>query len=130
MTDITSPMLVLVVEDQDAIRDVIVQSLDEAGYQVIEAETADQALRRVNEAQGNGIRALVTDIDLGDEISGWDIAHRARELDPSVPVIYVTGGNADAWAVKGVPNSILITKPFAPAQIVTAVSQQLNTQNQ
>lgn len=130
MTDITSPMLVLVVEDQDAIRDVIVQSLDEAGYQVIEAETADQALRRVNEAQGNGIRALVTDIDLGDEISGWDIAHRARELDPSVPVIYVTGGNADAWAVKGVPNSILITKPFAPAQIVTAVSQLLNMQNQ
>jgi DNA-binding response OmpR family regulator len=120
----------LAVEDQDAIRDLIVQSLEVAGYQVIEADTADQALRSVNEAQGNGIRALVTDIDLGDEITGWDIAHRARELDPSLPVIYVTGGQSDAWAVKGVPNSILITKPFAPAQIVTAVSQLLNTPSQ
>jgi hypothetical protein len=39
----------------------------------------------------------------------------------------MTGDSADEWASKGVPSSILLTKPFAPAQLVTAVSQLLNT---
>jgi hypothetical protein len=41
--------------------------------------------------------------------------------------VYMTGGNKHEWPSQGVPNSILIEKPFAPAQIVTAVSQVLNT---
>jgi hypothetical protein len=40
--------------------------------------------------------------------------------------VYMTGAAAEAWAIQGVPNSILLRKPFAPAQIVTAVSQLLN----
>jgi hypothetical protein len=36
-------------------------------------------------------------------------------------------GHGDQWASQGVPNSILLTKPFAPAQLVTAISQLLNT---
>jgi hypothetical protein len=55
------------------------------------------------------------------------VAKRARELNELLPVVYMTGGNGHEWASQGVPNSILITKPFAPAQIVTAVSQLLNT---
>jgi len=39
----------------------------------------------------------------------------------------MTGDSADEWASKGVPNSILITKPFAPVQLVTAVSRLLNS---
>jgi hypothetical protein len=39
----------------------------------------------------------------------------------------MTGAAADQWASHGVPNSILLTKPFAPAQLVTAVSQLLNS---
>jgi hypothetical protein len=42
-------------------------------------------------------------------------------------VIYMTGAAADQWPVQGVPNSILLAKPFAPAQLVTAISQLLNT---
>jgi two-component system, cell cycle response regulator CpdR len=43
-----------------------------------------------------------------------------------MPVIYMTGTHVDEWASKGVPNSVLLSKPFAPAQIVTAISQLLN----
>jgi hypothetical protein len=50
----------------------------------------------------------------------------ARELDPTVPVIYMTGTDGGEWASKGVPNSVLLSKPFAPAQIVTAVASLLN----
>jgi len=71
-------------------------------------------------------RALLTDIDLKGKLTGWDVARRARELDPEMPVIYMTGASADDWPSHGVPNSILLNKPFAPAQVVTAVSQVLN----
>ena len=54
------------------------------------------------------------------------MSRRARELEPSLPVVYMTGDAAGDWTSNGVPNSILVTKPFAPAQVVTAVSQLLN----
>jgi len=71
-------------------------------------------------------RALVTDIQLRGVMDGWEAARRAREIDPEFPIVYMTGGNAADWPSRGVPNSILLTKPFAPAQLVTAVSQLLN----
>ncbi|MHC2336293.1 CheY-like chemotaxis protein [Bradyrhizobium sp. USDA 4454] len=58
--------------------------------------------------------------------SGWDLARLVREQDPEFPVVYMTGAAADEWARLGVPNSVLLTKSFAPAQLVTAVSQLLN----
>jgi hypothetical protein len=63
---------------------------------------------------------------LGRGPTGWDVARRARELNEDLPIVYMTGGNGHEWASQGVPNSILIAKPFAPAQIVTAVSHLLN----
>jgi CheY-like chemotaxis protein len=71
-------------------------------------------------------RALVTDIHLSGEIDGWEVARSAREINATLPVIYMTGAAGDEWASKGVPNSLLLNKPFAPAQLVTAVSQLLN----
>jgi hypothetical protein len=59
--------------------------------------------------------------------SGWEVAKRAREIDPEFPIVYMTGTSADDYGSLGVPNSILLNKPFAPAQLVTAVSQLLNT---
>ncbi len=60
-------------------------------------------------------------------MDGWEGGKQAREIDPAFPVIYMTGAAADQWASHGVPNSILLTKPFAPAQLVTAISQLLNS---
>jgi CheY-like chemotaxis protein len=70
-------------------------------------------------------RALVTDIHLAKP-DGWDVARAAREIDPAFPIVYMTGAAADEWGSKGVPNSVLISKPFAPVQLVTAVSHLLN----
>jgi CheY-like chemotaxis protein len=70
---------------------------------------------------------LVTDINLGSSnIDGWAVARHAREIDPSFPVVYMSGNDAADWASMGVPNSIMLEKPFAPAQLVTAVSQLIN----
>jgi DNA-binding NtrC family response regulator len=121
-----APIVVFVVEDQDLLREIVIPSLEEAGYTVLEASSGDSAMRAIKE-KGDTIRALVTDVDLGGKVTGWDIAHHARGMNPSLPVVYMTGASGDEWAANGVPNSILLTKPFAPAQLVTAVSQLLNT---
>ena len=60
-------------------------------------------------------------------MNGWEVAARIRETDPGFPVVYMSGVYADEWASKGVPNSIMLAKPFAPAQLVTAVAQLINS---
>ena len=79
------------------------------------------------EAKDRDYHALITDVNLGrGKLTGWEVAKRARELSPSMPVVYMTGDGGSDWAANGVPNSVLLLKPFAPAQAVTAVSQLLN----
>jgi two-component system, OmpR family, response regulator len=71
-------------------------------------------------------KVLVTDVNLGDGLNGWEVARRIREKEADFPVVYITASSADEWTAHGVPNSVLISKPFAPAQIVTALSNLLN----
>jgi DNA-binding response OmpR family regulator len=64
---------------------------------------------------------------LKGRLDGWEVAAQIRETDPAFPVLYMSGAHVGDWASKGVPNSIMLAKPFAPAQLVTAVSNLLNT---
>jgi DNA-binding response OmpR family regulator len=117
---------VLVVEDELLLQEVIGPPLEDAGFAVLFASNGDDAVGML-EVDASSVRALVTDVDLGRHPTGWDVARRAREIRPEIAVVYMTGGRAEEWHANGVPKSILITKPFAPAQVVTAVSQLLNT---
>jgi DNA-binding response OmpR family regulator len=122
----TNSVPLLVVEDEALILLDIQDALELGGYAVRTATTGTQAIETLDEDAGE-IRALITDIDIGSgSLTGWDVAQRARELQPTLPVIYMTGASADQWASRGVPHSVLLNKPFAPAQLVTAVSQLLN----
>jgi CheY-like chemotaxis protein len=108
-------------------QELLVSTLQDAGYGVVVASSGSRALEVLEGKEADSIRALVTDIRLAaSPPTGWEIARRAREVHPDLPVVYVTGDGAADWPSQGVPNSIIITKPFAPAQIVTAVSQLLN----
>jgi len=116
----------MVVEDDGHIQSLIEATLTEGGYQVSTASTAERAIELLD-VQDPKYRALVTDVQLGSEkLTGWDIARRAREITADLPIVYVTGDSGPEWASQGVPNSILVTKPFAPAQLLTAVSQLMN----
>jgi DNA-binding response OmpR family regulator len=120
--------VILVVEDDHLIQSIVEESLSEGGFEIVIASSGQNALELLD-ATGEKYRALVTDINLGPgDVDGWDVARHAREIDPNFPVVYMSGKDAEEWASKGVPNSIMLAKPFAPAQLVTAVSQLLNTQ--
>lgn len=117
--------VVLIVEDESLIGLLVQDSLEDAGYEPLVAESAVQALHELN-AVADSLSALVTDIRLGGETDGWHLARRARELNPTLPVVYMSGDSAVDHSSQGVPHSVMIQKPFAAAQVVTAVSTLIN----
>ncbi|MCC8982780.1 response regulator [Bradyrhizobium acaciae] len=118
-------LLVLVVEDDYFIKELAVEALSEGGFEPQAVASGEEACALLQEDH-HKYRALATDIHLQGELTGWDVARQARELSLDMPVVYMTGDGADQWPSQGVPNSILLTKPFAPAQLVTAISSLLN----
>ena len=129
MTVEESPVTVLCVEDEFLLQAQLTDPLSEAGFSVLTATNADEAIATLQREVEN-LRALITDVNLGKGMTGWDVAQKARELNPHLPVIYTTSYGADDWAAHGVPNSIHIIKPFVPAQVITALSQLLNKSDQ
>ena len=118
--------VILVIEDEEAIQSLVEDALTEGGFEPAIAASGEEAVTLLKGRAGN-YRALVTDITLRGRIDGWEVARQAREIDPQFPVVYMSGASAEDWGSKGVPNSIMLSKPFAPAQLVTAISNLLNT---
>lgn len=117
---------ILIVDDEHLVHSFISGALSEAGFAPFGVSSGDEALSLLRDS-GDKYRALVTDVNLGaNTMDGWQLARRVREMHPDFPIVYMTGASAEQWTANGVPNSILLTKPFAPAQLVTAVSQLLN----
>jgi CheY-like chemotaxis protein len=118
-------LMILVVEDDQTIQSLVEAVLSDGGFESSIAASGEEAVTLLRE-NGSHYRALVTDINLLGTMDGWEVARQAREINPAFPIVYMTGAAADEWASHGVPNSILLTKPFAPAQLVTALAQLLN----
>lgn len=116
---------ILVVEDDPLLHALIEEALTEGGFEVAITSSGEEAITLMSGLKGQYV-ALVTDINLSGSTEGWEVAQRAREIDSQFPVVYMTGASADEWGSKGVPNSMLLNKPFAPAQLVTAISNLLN----
>lgn len=121
----TQMIPVLVVEDHPMILLTIEQALADNGFAVTTAASGEDAMA-ILEAQGLQFSALVTDVILGGNLTGWDLARHARQRNADMAIIYTTGTDGDQWAANGVPRSLLIQKPFATAQIVTGIAQLLN----
>lgn len=118
---------ILLIEDEAMVAMALEDALTEAGYAVEIASDAMAGIERL-ERDHEQLLAVVTDIRMPGSLSGWDVGNRARELKPDIPVIYCSGDKAIEWSAHGVPGSIMLHKPFALAQLVTAVSQMVDVQ--
>lgn len=119
------PILILLVEDEPLIGLSVQDTLEDGGYAVHTASNGADALAIIDSGEP-GVAGLITDIRLGKGPDGWDVARRAREVNPEIPVVYMSGDSAHEHSARGVPDSVMVQKPFAPAQIVTAISTLLN----
>jgi DNA-binding NtrC family response regulator len=121
----SSKLLVLIAEDELLIKLSLEDVVTEAGFEHRAVPDADEAILALEEDSAR-FCALITDVRMPGQTDGWDLARRARELQPLIPVIYMTGDSAKEWAAQGVPNSVLLQKPFVHAQLVTALTTLLN----
>ena len=114
----TCPMAttVLVVDDQDVVRDVIRLTLEQAGYTVLDAASPNAAIDLVR--GDSRIDLLVTDVVM-PEMDAFELADRIATEVPGIRVLY-TSGYTDAGA-----EGPFIQKPFSPAQLVEKVSAVL-----
>jgi len=113
--------IVLLVEDEPLVLLVAQDALEAGGYTVVPSQSASEALN-VLDTRVAELSALVTDIRLPGGLDGWEIARHAREIRSDLPVVYTTSDSATDWPAKGLPNSVVVQKPYAPAQLLTAVS--------
>jgi CheY-like chemotaxis protein len=111
---------ILVVEDEALVRIMAVDALEEAGFEVIEAITGEEAMERCREQVAD---ALFTDIKLPGKIDGWDIAEHCRTVNPNIPVIYATGFSLAEH--RRVPGSRFFQKPYHPEEVINAVRDLL-----
>jgi DNA-binding response OmpR family regulator len=123
--DLAVKVLVLVADDEPLIRNLVETALLDGGFAVIAASGGDEAIRQFD-ANATEVQAIVVDVRLGDDTDGWEVARHAREANANVAVVYMSGDSAGQWSSQGVPNSLMLQKPFTPAQVVTAVASLLN----
>jgi CheY-like chemotaxis protein len=123
---VENALLILVAEDEPSIRELLNATLEEDGYAVVLAENGEEAVALLDKHKD--ARALITDVRLGGKrkLTGWDVARHARELNPDIAVVYMSGDSAAEWTAQGVPKSVMVVKPFAMSQISTAIANLLN----
>jgi CheY-like chemotaxis protein len=115
---------ILVVEDETLLSWIIDETLRDKGYHVTLATTGAEGLAAI-EGQGH-FDLLVTNIKLADGPDGWSLARHAREANPQIPVLFVSGDSAYQHTDNGVPGSRMLSKPFLAEDLETAVAEMLD----
>ncbi len=112
---------ILLAEDEAMLLLDFENALTDAGFHVRAVTNSGKAIEILRSAD-LPILGVVTDIRFGELPDGWEVARIAREIDPDISIVYISGHGAVDWPSRGVPDSIMIEKPFTSAQLVTAVS--------
>lgn len=106
---------ILIVEDEFLIRLTLAEALSDEGFDVVEAETADEALRLFR--NDSGIALLLTDIQLPGTMDGVELARQARAQSPLLPVIYMTGRPDRMSNTASSSRDVFIAKPYLPSEV-------------
>lgn len=111
---------VLVLEDESSIRSFIVINLRRAGYEVIEAESGEEALEKLQ--QHTDVRVALLDIMLPG-IDGFEVCRRIRATNTKIGIIMLTARSQEMDKVTGLMTGAddYVTKPFSPAELTARV---------
>ena len=122
----TCPATILVVDDEDMLRALICEVLEEHGYHVIEASDGGRAMTQLRSA--DPIDLMLSDVGLPGGMNGREVVDAARKLRPDLRVLFITG-YADQSAIDaGVLNEVtqVLTKPFSMATLIDKTKAMLS----
>lgn len=109
---------ILLVEDEPLLADLIVEVFDDRGLAVVHAASALAARSLLEERRD--FAAVVTDINLGDGVSGFDVAREARALNPGLKIVYMSGLPSNF--ARAEPDALIFPKPFPVGDMVEQVA--------
>lgn len=115
----------LLVEDEFLVRMVAKEMFQGDGFEVLEAETGDEAIRMLDDL--DYVDIVVTDVRMPGRLDGVDVAQHARTRFPQVPVIVVTGfaANVRERLKQSHPSATLVEKPYR-LEHLAALAQTLS----
>lgn len=116
---------ILVVEDDDPLRDLTVRILQEAGYRVVHAKNAESALDIVKVSE-SGIDLLLTDVIMPGK-SGVELLDQAKVICPRLHSLFMSGYTGDVVALRGglLPEAAFLVKPFTRRALLKKVQSAL-----
>jgi PAS domain S-box-containing protein len=116
---------ILIIEDEEAVRKMVARILKQVGYSVLEAESGQEALQRLD--TNNNIDLVITDVVM-PTMSGPDAVGKIAKLHPGVPTLYMSGYPDEAIAHHGIIEEgiTFLQKPFSPQSLARLVRQLLD----
>ena len=117
---------VLVVEDNEALRGLVVMLLGQKGHNVLSASNGLEGLM-VYSSYHVRVDLVLTDIDM-PQMNGIQLAARIRAQDPSKKIVFMTGREVENPGEVG--NSPVLSKPFSPDKLIATVEDALKTQTE
>ena len=108
--------IILVVEDDQSLSTLLSTVLKRAGYQVLQAETGEEALKRMGE-EVERIDCLYTDVRMPGTVDGWRVFEEFRSAHPSRPAVVASGYDPSGRTIDD-ENSRFVPKPFFPSDLV------------
>jgi CheY-like chemotaxis protein len=121
---VVSPIKVLVVEDEAFIRMDVVDTVRAAGFDVLEAANADEAIRMLE--RHSNVRLIFTDVDMPGSMNGLKLAAAVRDRWPPIRII-ATSGHFKIRAGDLPADARFIPKPYKPVQIIDAIHELTRT---
>ena len=112
---------VLLVEDEVMISQLVAESLSEQGFIVHESKTASDAWDYLT--SGVEVDVLFTDINLPGGMDGRELARKARQLRPDMPIVYASGRYRPSDMGALVPRSVFLSKPYDPDDVGTLLAR-------
>ncbi|WP_267360058.1 MULTISPECIES: ATP-binding protein [unclassified Methylobacterium] len=128
LDSLTAPPLILVVDDSHEAAAMAAEAIQDVGYRVVIAHSAEEALERFDEAQadGDGFKLVFSDVIMPGGANGITLAATIRERDPAVSVLLTTGYN-DEMSIDGPqPDAMdVLGKPFRRSELIDRIQSAL-----
>jgi CheY-like chemotaxis protein len=114
---------ILVIDDEDSVRDVLSRMLKTKGHQVVVASNGEEGIERF---RSEPFDLVLTDLGM-PKLSGWDVGRTIKGINPKVPIAMITGWGVELDREKLSESGIdlIVSKPFNFDQVIHLVSEAM-----